>query len=123
MFYKKLLLPSTNTLRPIIPNNACSLRLTATAGTKLVGASSLVNVIIFTSKRTLQPNSHTQMCIKILFCLLRSLNITGSSFRPLSKIPHCWLEPGPFSVPVWLIIFSNQLRIIDLVSHYHHQQS
>ena len=31
-------LPSTNPLRPVIPNNARPLRITAAAGTKLAGA-------------------------------------------------------------------------------------
>ena len=34
------MLPPTHPLRPIIPNNACTLRITAAAGTKLAGASS-----------------------------------------------------------------------------------
>ena len=45
----------TNTLRPIIPDNASPLRITAAAGTKLAGASSISNVIIFLIERTLQP--------------------------------------------------------------------
>ena len=39
----------------VIPNNARPLRITAAAGTKLAGASSLVTVIIFTSESALQP--------------------------------------------------------------------
>ena len=31
-------------LRPVIPINACTLRITAAAGTELAGASSVVNV-------------------------------------------------------------------------------
>ena len=105
----------TNSLRPIIPDNACPLRITAAAGTKLAGASSLNKVIIFISERTLQP------IYKIinLLCLPHSRNITRSSFRSLSKIPHCRLKSlGLVSVPVWLIILSDQLRIFGLVSHY-----
>ena len=36
--------PPTNALRPVIPINACTPRITAAAGTKLAGASSVVNV-------------------------------------------------------------------------------
>jgi len=36
------IMQSTNSLHPIIPNNASSLRITAAAGTKLAGASSLI---------------------------------------------------------------------------------
>ncbi len=31
--------PPTRPLRPVIPNNACTLRITAAAGTELAGAS------------------------------------------------------------------------------------
>ena len=86
----------TNTLRPIIPDNASPLRITAAAGTKLAGASSLNNVIIFINERTLQPNCNF---FAILFCCPHSRNITGSSFRLVSKIPHCWLKPRPYLSP------------------------
>lgn len=36
--------PPTHALRPVIPINACTLRITAAAGTELAGASSKVNV-------------------------------------------------------------------------------
>ena len=54
-FYIQQQIPPTNSLRPIIPDNARPLRITAAAGTKLAGASSLVTVIIFTSESALQP--------------------------------------------------------------------
>ena len=82
-------MPPTNLLRPIILNNASSLRITATAGTKLVGISSLFNVYIHQQRK-----NFTTELLKIitLFCLLHSRNITGSGFRLLSKIPHCRLK-------------------------------
>ena len=36
--------PSTDSLHPIIPNNACSLRITAAAGTKLADAYSYCTI-------------------------------------------------------------------------------
>ena len=54
-FYLKHPLQPTNTLRPIISNNARPLRITAAAGTKLAGASSTATVIIFTVESALQP--------------------------------------------------------------------
>jgi hypothetical protein len=39
-FHTRLTQPPTRPLRPIIPNNACPLRITAAAGTELAGASS-----------------------------------------------------------------------------------
>ena len=41
-FHQKSLIPPTNSLRLIIPNNARPLRITAAAGTKLAGTSSLI---------------------------------------------------------------------------------
>ncbi len=38
-FHTRLAIPPTPALRPIIPNNACTLRITAAAGTELAGAS------------------------------------------------------------------------------------
>src|SRR5688572_945429 len=38
-FHIRLTWPPTRALRPVIPNNACTLRLTAAAGTELAGAS------------------------------------------------------------------------------------
>ena len=38
-FHIRLAKPPTPALRPIIPNNACTLRITAAAGTELAGAS------------------------------------------------------------------------------------
>ena len=102
----------------MIPNNACPSRITAAAGTKLAGASSLNKVTILLSERILQPIYKLKKLIN-LFCFPHSRSITGSRFRALSKIPHCWLKSlGLVSVPVWLIILSDQLRIIGLVSFY-----
>ncbi len=39
-FHRRLNRPPARPLRPVIPNNACALRLTAAAGTELAGASS-----------------------------------------------------------------------------------
>jgi len=70
----------THPLRPVIPNNARSLCITAAAGTELAGPSYLTNVIILVSERTLRPEG-----------LLRSRGIAGSGFPPLSNIPYCCL--------------------------------
>ncbi len=63
-------------------NNACPSRITAAAGTKLAGTKLLKtkSLLVFT---------------KVVYkaCrLLRTINIAGSDFRPLSKIPHCCLR-------------------------------
>ncbi len=52
--------------------------------------------------------------------LLHTRGIAGSGFRPLSNIPHCASRRslGRVSVPVWLIILSDQLPIVALVGRY-----
>ena len=60
-------IPPTNTLRPIILDNACPLRITAAAGTKLAGASSQITVIILICERILQP---TYSKLQIFFAFL-----------------------------------------------------
>ena len=73
-------MPPTHPLRPVIPNNARPLRITAAAGTKLAGASLDSTVIIFLSERALQSEN-----------LLHSRGMAGSEFPPLPNIPHCCL--------------------------------
>ena len=80
--------PPTNALRPVIPINACTPRITAAAGTKLAGASSVVNVTdaainytpFLTTESALQPEG-----------LLHTRGMAASGFRPLCNIPHCCL--------------------------------
>lgn len=45
-FHIQLNKPPTYALRPVIPINACTLRITAAAGTELAGASSVGNVTL-----------------------------------------------------------------------------
>ena len=102
----------------MIPNNACTLRITAAAGTELAGASFGGTV----TELGYSPNSH-------------SFHPTGL-YDPKAFIthaasldqgfPHCPRFPtaasrrslGRVSVPVWLIILSDQLTIFALVSRY-----
>ncbi len=102
----------------MIPNNACTLRITAAAGTELAGAS---------SGGTVRPgdylppgvSSHlTELYDPKAFithaALLRqgfphcAKFLTAASRRSLARV----------SVPVWLIILSDQLTIVALVGHY-----
>ena len=94
----------------MIPDNACTLRITAAAGTELAGASSVGTVIFFVpTDRTLHPEGRL-----VHAALLRQ------------GFPHCAKFPtaasrrsmGRVSVPLWLIILSNQLLIVALVVHY-----
>ena len=103
-------MPPTNSLRPMIPDNARTLRITAAAGTELAGASS-VGTVIDSSPLT---ELYTPKGFIIHAALLRQ------------GFPHCAKFPtaasrrsmGRVSVPLWLIILSNQLLIVALVVHY-----
>jgi len=65
-----------NALRPINPDNACTLCITAAAGTELAGAYSPSSLVL--GKRGLQPEG-----------LHPSRGIAASDFRPLRTIPSC----------------------------------
>jgi hypothetical protein len=69
-----------NSLRPVIPDNAWILRMTAAAGTELADPYSYATVIIVTYKSSLRPKS-----------LHPARGVAPSGFRPLWKIPYCCL--------------------------------
>jgi hypothetical protein len=84
-FHVRLTDPPTSPLRPIIPNNACPLRLTAAAGTELAGAYSSGTVKpkfttwTFSPKKSgLQPEG-----------LHPARGVARSPFRALSKPLDC----------------------------------
>jgi len=108
-FHSQLTKPPTHPLRPVIPSNARSPRITAAAGTELAGAYSQGTVSLFPCKRVYTPKG---------FFLHAAL--LGQAFA------HCPIFPTAasrrsldrVSVPVWLIILSDQLRVIGLVGLY-----
>ena len=102
----------------MIPNNACTFRITAAAGTKLAGAyfHGTVKSLAYSPKL---PSSRAKGLYdpRAFFthaALLHQTFVhcaifpTAASRRSLDRV----------SVPVWLIILSDQLRIVALVSHY-----
>lgn len=102
----------------MIPNNACTLRLTAAAGTELAGAS-FGGTVSFTDYSSAKVSSRLTGLYnpKAFFthaALLRqsflhcAIFLTAASRRSLDRV----------SVPVWLIILSDQLTISALVSRY-----
>jgi hypothetical protein len=111
-------MPPTCALRPVNPNNACPLRITAAAGTELAGAS---------SGGTVKP--------KGLLTPRHSSHLTGV-YNPKAFIPHaaslgqacahCPKFPtaasrrslGRVSVPMWPITLSGRLPIEALVGRY-----
>ena len=81
----------------------------------LAGAYSYSTVIIFLYKKEFthrNVSSSTRRCCIRLFVHC-AIFPTAASRRSLDRV----------SVPVWLIILSNQLGVIALVSHYPHQQA
>ena len=98
-FHIRLAKPPTRPLRPMIPDNACSPRITAAAGTELAGAFSGGNVrqwtycfhcFSFPLTEVYNPKG-----------LHPSRGVAPSGFRPLGKILDCCLpkESGPYLNP------------------------
>ncbi|KAJ3668821.1 hypothetical protein LUZ61_022782 [Rhynchospora tenuis] len=100
-------------LRPIIPDNACILCFTAAAGTELADAYSSDTVIASSPRKEV----YDPWAFFLHAALLRQAFahcgkfLTAASRRSLGRV----------SVPVWLIILSDQLLIIALVSYCSHQ--
>lgn len=93
----------------MIPSNASPLRITAAAGTKLAGAYSCGTSLSSRTKELYNPRAF----------------ITHAAWLD-QAFAHCPIFPtaasrrslGRVSVPMWLIILSDQLLIVALVSHY-----
>ena len=94
----------------MIPDNACTPRITAAAGTELAGASS-VGTVICSSPLT---ELYTPKGFIIHAALLRQ------AFAHCAKFPTAASRRsmGRVSVPLWQITLSGLLRIIALVSYY-----
>lgn len=104
-------------------NNAHSLRITAAAGTKLAGVSSLVKVIILTNEIVLQPIWESNVVLpklntQIFSAFLTNAILLDPAFAYCPIFPTAGKSLGLISVPMWLIILSNQLKIIGMVSFY-----
>ncbi|KAG9438462.1 hypothetical protein H6P81_021585 [Aristolochia fimbriata] len=97
----------THALRPIIPDNACILCLTAAAGTELADAYSSDTVIASSPRKEV----HDPWAFYLHAALLRQAFAHCGKF-PTAASPRRSL--GRVSVPVWLIILSDQLLIIAL---------
>ena len=117
-FTVRLKEPPTCALRPIIPDNACTLRITAAAGTELAGASFGGTVS--------RPG-----CLPVRGSSLPTVVYTPKGFLPHAAslrqpFGHCARFPtaasrrslGRLSVPMWLAILSDQLPVTALVGHY-----
>ncbi len=110
--------PPARPLRPIIPNNAGPLRITAAAGTELAGASSrgTVKREAYSSPRLSSPLTgvYDPKAFVLHAASLRqgfphcAIFLTAASRRSLDRV----------SVPVWPIALSGRLPIVALVSRY-----
>ena len=102
----------------MIPSNARTLRITAAAGTELAGASlgGTVNLADCLPARVSSPPTGLYDP--------KAFITHAASLR--QAFAHCAIFPtaasrrslGRVSVPVWLIILSDQLTIFALVSRY-----
>src|SRR5688500_9683517 len=117
-FTHRLLRPPARALRPIIPNNARTLRITAAAGTELAGASSEGTVLPAGI-----PSHWLSSPLTAVYTPKGFLPHAASLRQPFG---HCARFPtaasrrslGRISVPMWGAILSDPLRVIALVSHY-----
>ncbi len=102
----------------MIPNNACTPRITAAAGTELAGAS---------FDGTVRHRDYSSLCGSFHLTELYDPKAFLTHAALLRQgFPHCarFLTAASrrsldrISVPVWLIILSDQLTIVALVGHY-----
>lgn len=115
-FHHWLTDPPTDPLNPINPDNACTLRITAAAGTELAGAYSYSTFSFPHVERFIpvQKKFTTHRAVVLHAGWLDQARthcpifLTAASRRSLVRV----------SVPVWGITLSGPLKIIDLVGRY-----
>eukprot|EP01015_Nassula_variabilis_P019513 TRINITY_DN32_c0_g1_i3.p1 TRINITY_DN32_c0_g1~~TRINITY_DN32_c0_g1_i3.p1 ORF type:complete len:215 (-),score=-61.61 TRINITY_DN32_c0_g1_i3:89-733(-) len=114
VFDSRLELPPADALRPIIPDNACILRLTAAAGTELADADSSGTVRLLSQLSSQRKGVYNPRAFFPHAVLLRQ------AFAHCGKFPTAASRRslGRVSVPVWLIVLSDQLPIVALVGFY-----
>ena len=102
----------------MIPSNACTLRITAAAGTELAGAS-FEGTVKSTPYSSANPSSPPTGLYDP-----KAFITHAASLR--QAFAHCAISPtaasrrslGRVSVPVWPFTLSGRLLIVALVSHY-----
>jgi hypothetical protein len=117
-FHTRLSRPPTRALRPVIPNNACALRITAAAGTELAGASFGGTV----RPPDCSPADRSSLPTEVYDpkAFIPHAALLRQAFAHCAKFPTAASRRSldRVSVPVWLIILSDQLPITALVSRY-----
>jgi hypothetical protein len=104
--------PPTRALSPVIPPNARHLCITAAAGTELAVPSSGAPQNLVAPDRSLHPEG-----LNLHAASLR--HPCGHCGRFVTAAPRRSL--GSVSVPMWLAVLSDQLRVVALVGRYPHQ--
>ena len=117
-FHTRLVKPPTPALRPIIPNNACTLRITAAAGTELAGASFEGTV----SNRAYSTRPFSSLLTEVYDpkAFIPHAELLGQACAHCPRFPTAAARRrlDRVSVPMWLTILSDQLPIAALVSRY-----
>ena len=98
----------------MIPDNARTLRITAAAGTELAGASFEGTVTALAGHSSLPTVVYNPKAVIPHAASLRQ------AFAHCARFPTAASRRslGRVSVPMWLIILSDQLQITGLVSRY-----
>ena len=117
-FHIRLIGPPTCPLHPVIPNNACTPRITAAAGTELAGASSegTVDSADYSSAKVSSPL--TGVYIPRDFILHAALLDQSFLHCPIFPTAASRRSLGRISVPVWPYTLSGRLLIVALVGCY-----
>ena len=117
-FHIQLIGPPTCPLHPVIPNNACTPRITAAAGTELAGASSenTVDFPIYLIGKVSSPL--TEVYIPKDFILHAALLDQACAPCPIFPTAASRRSLGRISVPVWPYTLSGRLPIVALVGCY-----
>ena len=102
----------------MIPNNACALRITAAAGTELAGTSFGGTV----KPKHYLHNDHSSLPTEVYDprAFIPHAALLGPAFAHCPRFPTAASRRSldRVSVPVWLIILSDQLPVLGLVGHY-----
>ena len=117
-FTSDLQVPPARALRPVIPNNARTLRITAAAGTELAGASfeGTVTRLHYSHRRHSSP-------LTVVYTPRGVIPHAASLGQPCG---HCPKFPTAasrrsldrVSVPMWGVVLSDPLAVAALVSRY-----
>ena len=100
------------------PNNACTPRITAAAGTELAGASFGGTVNAISCSLITVSSRLTELYDPKAFITHAALLRQGFPHCAKSLTAASRRSPDRVPVPVWLIILSDQLTIVALVGRY-----